>query len=94
MRSVERVIAVEQNFTRSLDRLLTLGPRYVMVTYLTHRDGVEGRRVCGVKRKGWRIDEAKRLGKERVRTFRFYELVQRSLWFVRVWRLGIHHRIS
>ena len=32
-----------QNFTRSLDRLLTLSPRYVMVSCLTHRDGNGGR---------------------------------------------------
>ena len=54
-RSVERVIVVGQNFTRSLDCLLTLSLRYVMVTCLNHGDGVGGR---GVRRKdGWSVEQ-------------------------------------
>ena len=40
------------NFTRSLDRLYTLSPRYIMVTWLTHESGVAEREGWGVERKG------------------------------------------
>ena len=42
-----------QNFTPSVDRLLTLRPRYLMVTYLTHGDGVEGGGGVGRRMWGW-----------------------------------------
>ena len=42
MRIVERVITVGQNIIRSLGQPLTLNPRFVMVSYLTHGDAVEG----------------------------------------------------
>ena len=40
--------AVGQNFSRSLNRLLVLSPRYEMVSCLTHEDGVGGRSGVGV----------------------------------------------
>ena len=52
MRTAERVIKVGQNFTRS-DRLLTSSPQYVMVTCLTHRDGVGGRGGWALDKGGW-----------------------------------------
>ena len=39
-----------QNFTRSVERLLILSQRYVMVTCLTHEDGVGG---WVVERREW-----------------------------------------
>ena len=49
LQSVDWVMEVGQNFTRSLNRLSTLSPRYVMVTCLTHWDGVGGRGVWRVR---------------------------------------------
>ena len=49
MRSVKRVIAVEQNFTRSGDRLLTTSPRYVMVTCITLPMGTGLEKGVGVR---------------------------------------------
>ena len=52
-----------QNFTRSINWLLILSPRYVMVTCLIQMtlEGGEGDGLDTV----WRIVEAKRLGEER-----------------------------
>ena len=76
-RSGKRVVVVGQNFIRSLNRVLTLSPRYVMFTC----------QRWGVGRRGWRVGEAKRLGEGRVRTFWSHELAYRSLWFQTVnWR--------
>ena len=44
-RSVARVIAVGDkihSISQSVNRLLTLSPRYVMVTFFTHRTALEG----------------------------------------------------
>ena len=55
-----------QNFTRSLNQLLILSPRYVVVTCITHGEGVEGRGGWGVRRRGWEVGAARRLGDGRV----------------------------
>ena len=50
-----------QNFTHSVDQLLTLSPQYVMVTYLTHGGGEEG---WGVTCKGrGSVDKIPRVGR-------------------------------
>ena len=43
-----------------------LSPKYMIVTCLTHRDGVGGGRGRGVGRRGLGISGAKRLGEKRV----------------------------
>ena len=68
---VKRLFAVGQNFTRSVDRPLTLSPRNVMVTCLTHGDGVGGRRGggefdAGDGGGGRGVGKSKHLGERRV----------------------------
>ena len=66
-----------KKFTGSFDRLLKLSPRYVMVTCLTHGDGVEergGGGGVGSWRQGVGVGEAKRLGEGRVKKVLIHEL--------------------
>ena len=57
---------MEQHFTQWPDELLTLSPQYVMVSCLTHEDGVGWSRGSVVRRKELGVGGAILLGESRV----------------------------